>query len=521
MAWLVPKQTVVGNLIGPATVVGTIGIPPMVVAGNITGPTTIVGTVGIPPMVVAGNLYQPNTIAGTVGIPTQQVSGGLFAPIPILIQGTIVIPSMNPPDVIDVDMVGGAQTTAVSAPLVFGGHWDVEASGGGIVASGETAQGGALGSGAAAHDNLIPNRLQAVGLGGALGSGAATASSFRPGFYSTLTLISAQLTAETDYIKGDLPLVQSSIDAPPTRIAVIDARLTRVQASAVGGASEIAGTLPLIYAEVTAIAGAEGEIDVTLPTVAASIQGIVGATVTINARLPRSTAALTGQSSPPATIDASLPALNAKLNGHAGAAATINSVLPLPTAAITAGVGGFGTINAELPRVTAQLAIKAGLLTQQIVMVVNTETNAVSTYENYQFNSFCELAGVYYGAGPQGVSQLDVGDDDGLGVPIPAEITTGLLDLGEGYQKRVIDAYMALRTSDELALTVSVDEETFFDPVTRPIPTYARFDLVQRKVAIPKGLRGRVWQFSVSNTTGGDFEFGHLGLNLSTSPRRI
>jgi hypothetical protein len=113
--------------------------------------------------------------------------------------------------------------------------------------------------------------------------------------------------------------------------------------------------------------------------------------------------------------------------------------------------------------------------------------------------------------------RLDVGNDD-AGVPISAGFATGLLDFKDPHQKRMTDAYMTLRTAGDLTLTLTVDEAA---PVNVTLSAQARTGLVQRRVAIPQGLRGKAWQFALNNTNGADFDFGQLGLNVAPSTRRI
>lgn len=155
-----------------------------------------------------------------------------------------------------------------------------------------------------------------------------------------------------------------------------------------------------------------------------------------------------------------------------------------------------------------------------MIIVVNTHTAAVGHYEQYPFNSYCEIDGMYFGAGQGGLYQLDVGNTDD-GVQIDAGLQTGYMNFKDTRQKRVENAYLTIRNEGELLLTTTIDDGARSPTSTMTIPNYAVPELTSRRVIIPKGLRGEAWQFELTNTAGAMFDFGHLGLLLAPSSRHI
>jgi hypothetical protein len=219
-----------------------------------------------------------------------------------------------------------------------------------------------------------------------------------------------------------------------------------------------------------------------------------------------------------ATVSVITPRIAASVQCNGGSHGAIATSLPKINAALNAGFGAVGTISAKLPKVIAAITVLAQATEQQLVMVLNTHNNALSTYQNYPFNSFCSLGGVYYGAGPNGFSQLDVPTATDDAAPVAAGLSFGMLDFKEPKLKRISDAYMTLRTAGNLTLTITVDEGI---PVILTMTAQQFATFIQRRIITPKGLVGKSWQFAINNQNGAAFDFGQLGFNTAVSARRI
>jgi hypothetical protein len=331
-----------------------------------------------------------------------------------------------------------------------------------------------------------------------------------------LPLITAAITVNEQTIATALPLITAEITAYDTAGNSLAAPLTVLGSAITGGVHAIDTQLPLVGSALSAYAGTTATLAARLTVISADITGLPGGIGTIDAALPRISATSTGFTGYIATISTSLPAVGADLSSYAGHSAVLATTLPLINAALDAGFGATGTISAALPAITAAITVLAQATTQELVMVVGTRNNAVSTYEDYPFNSFCELNGVYYGAGPDGLYQLDTGDLDGAAA-ISAGLGTGLMDLGDPHLKRIYDAYMTLRTAGDLTFTITVDEGT---PVILTMNAQQFATFIQRRVVTPKGLLGKSWKFEINNVDGSDFDFGHLGFNIAVGSRR-
>lgn len=153
-------------------------------------------------------------------------------------------------------------------------------------------------------------------------------------------------------------------------------------------------------------------------------------------------------------------------------------------------------------------------------LVVNTHTSAISTYEEYPFNSYCEVDGVYFGASATGLYRLDKGNND-AGQSINAGVGTGIMDLGSPMLKRLLDASATMRSDGGIRLTINVDEAARHAAVTLPMIPRASSGLVKYRGTVPKGLRGKAWQFELENVNGDQFEFAELSIASMPVLRRV
>lgn len=153
----------------------------------------------------------------------------------------------------------------------------------------------------------------------------------------------------------------------------------------------------------------------------------------------------------------------------------------------------------------------------RLTHVMNTQTTAVTTFDNYEYNSFAKFGGRYLAAGPSGLHIVDLGDKD-LAANINAAFKTGQIDFGSPQLKRMSDFYVAMRSAGDISINVSTDETGAYDYLIEPFGVET---LKQRRVLIGKGMRGRYWQFELSNVGGGDFDFDAYSALVADTSRRV
>jgi hypothetical protein len=130
---------------------------------------------------------------------------------------------------------------------------------------------------------------------------------------------------------------------------------------------------------------------------------------------------------------------------------------------------------------------------------VNTSNFAVTKYTRYNFNSFMEVNGNYFGAGSDGLYYLEGADD--AGTQLDAAARTGIFDFGTNKQKRIPRAYVGIRGDGRLLLKTVTNEDTVrwyeVQNVRRTIHSH--------RVKLGRGVKAAYWQFELSNEMDGSF----------------
>jgi len=152
--------------------------------------------------------------------------------------------------------------------------------------------------------------------------------------------------------------------------------------------------------------------------------------------------------------------------------------------------------------------------------VTNSVTFTVTEFNNYEFNSFARIGGVYYGASDMGLCQLDVDDVDqtDIATPVAAQFATGKWDFKSVQLKRMTDMYIGFRTDGVLELDIQVDEG---DVYTYALDPHGVTVLHQRRAPTGKGLRGKYWKFWLRNDSGCMFDIDTVDAAVIDVSRRI
>lgn len=148
--------------------------------------------------------------------------------------------------------------------------------------------------------------------------------------------------------------------------------------------------------------------------------------------------------------------------------------------------------------------------------VVNANTNAVVKYHNFNFNSYANLNGKYYGIMDDGIYELDGDTDDGAA--IAASVTLGKQDFSSEMLKQMQCVYIGTHSNGNLILKVMTDSGAVnYYTMTGQVSG----DIQTNRVIIGKGLRSRYWQFELTNVSGGDLTFDSISFHPVEISRRI
>ena len=152
--------------------------------------------------------------------------------------------------------------------------------------------------------------------------------------------------------------------------------------------------------------------------------------------------------------------------------------------------------------------------------VMNTDgERPLSEYQGFNFNSFAEIGGRYYGAADDGLYLLEGTDD--AGTPIDASIKTMMIDFGSAQQKRVQAAYLGYTASGKLLLKVRAVDGGELKEYWYEAQDLSAQAPREQMVRIGRGLRSRYWQFELVNVDGADFELDAFELYPVVLNRRV
>jgi hypothetical protein len=210
-----------------------------------------------------------------------------------------------------------------------------------------------------------------------------------------------------------------------------------------------------------------------------------------------------------------------------GQAWVINALASAPIANIIF-VGSSLPFNIAA-RVSAPIAeiIFNNNLAVNIVMAMNLKNKLVSFYENYNFNSACQLLadGKCLACGSDGIYLLD-GDDDN-GEEIDAFVDLVSSDFGVSNIKMIPELQINFSGNGPLQVSAAIDQDTEFDdPDTEimgpyPTPSPQGNKISTKKVTLPKGKEGGHWQFKIGNTNGSTFNIREITIPVSISRKRM
>lgn len=148
--------------------------------------------------------------------------------------------------------------------------------------------------------------------------------------------------------------------------------------------------------------------------------------------------------------------------------------------------------------------------------VMNTTNNAVTEYTGFRFNSFAQIAGSYYGAGPDGLYRLDGSTDAGSNINWQAR--TGQIDDKQVGLKRLPEVVMGLRASGPVRVRVYPDDDRYYDYM---LPNVKTTTIRQQRVKVGKGMKARWFAVELQGVANAAMEMDSMQLNMTPTTRRI
>lgn len=231
--------------------------------------------------------------------------------------------------------------------------------------------------------------------------------------------------------------------------------------------------------------------------------------------VPAPDVSFTGTTTQTASFDLTIP-VSASFTGQTGRALELDAELPALDASFTGAVRVSGTISVELSNVEASFSQGTQTTTVVTTLVLNVENMALSSYSGYSFESYAYFNGVYLGANSSGIFSLTGNTDDGTA--IVARARTGKTDMGDTHYKRVDRAYVGYTTEGTLQVKASADDGEDYEYDLMPT---GKTGIHNTRAMVGRGLKGRYFQFEVTNNDGSYFEVDSLEVHPLVLTRRV
>lgn len=188
------------------------------------------------------------------------------------------------------------------------------------------------------------------------------------------------------------------------------------------------------------------------------------------------------------------------------------------------------TVNSQALLQSTAVADEVILMKQPglVAWVMNTDTGAVSWYDNWAFTSMAVVGDKVFAAGPDGLHVLG-GERDGDEL-IDARVQFGFTEFG-GYdrsgapkpneqKKRAHALWFGYHADGELSAKV----ETYgqgYGPFAYAMAPRAADQPRNNRIVPGKGLNARYWRIDIENTNGCAFEVHSLAAEMAANTRRL
>lgn len=310
-----------------------------------------------------------------------------------------------------------------------------------------------------------------------------------------------------------LPLFEASATVYVGRVLTAEVTLPMMQLEASSGAS-VTATIPLCELSSTIIVGGVVTSDITMPAIAAEI--------TVQHK----------QSS----VDITMPMVQVSSNVLQGGLLDITLALPFITDVISVLGGQVGTVSASLPMMeleaslygevsaTAELTLPREVVAAEMygvyaetyrTLAVNVETEAISTYVGYGYNSFAKIGDSYFAASSTGIYEL-VGDTDTT-AEIEAAIVLKNDNFGDSRMSRIVAVYLSADVSDDMRIGITTNGNVY----VYEVPANGERGLVSRRIDTVRGEKAVYWQTTLQNVGGADFSISAVEPLVKKMGRRI
>ena len=153
-----------------------------------------------------------------------------------------------------------------------------------------------------------------------------------------------------------------------------------------------------------------------------------------------------------------------------------------------------------------------------VAWVINVDTKAHSTYDNFLVTSQGTFNGVELVAMADGLFEL-TGDDD-AGTDIDAKVYWAPSALGTSKQKKSRSAFVNIRAGGEDFKLVAFTDETEKRIYGQDMTGFPE-NMHRKRVEFTRNLEGQTWQYGIENTDGSRITLSDIEIEYVPGKRRL
>lgn len=269
--------------------------------------------------------------------------------------------------------------------------------------------------------------------------------------------------------------------------------------------------LPILGVEMSGYASAEGVLDITIPRPLVKFTGQQEISGVLNILLPRREFVASGVINENGVLNITIPTVS--FSGSVESEIGIGLTVEIPM--IRVHMDGYSSVEGDLDITIPMILFhmeQSAEAADYLTMVMNIRNKALTTFDNYNFNSMCAFGGRHFGATGANIFDLDTGDKDN-GVPIEWNFKTGYLDLEQKSKKKLVQAWTSYKTDGDIKFTLVQPDGGQYEYILQGIDTTE----TGLRVKFGKGIKTKYVALNISNIDGSSIDLDELKLHLATS----
>lgn len=270
--------------------------------------------------------------------------------------------------------------------------------------------------------------------------------------------------------------------------------------------------IPLFTFEAEGYPSTLGIANVSFPSIHLSATGDVSVIGTLEKQFRAFTLSAAGYLDAVGTASLEFPLMSLSARAIAGIIGNLEKNLPVFT---LSGVGTFSNVGTFAKSFPVFSITGIGLAASYLAMVLNLNNQALTLYQNYEFNSLCRFNDKHFGATDTNIYDLDTGATD-AGDLIDWNMRTGYVDLEQKKKKRMREAWLSYTSDGDVLVTViQPDGEEHEYMLSGVYETDTGL-----KLKFGKGIRSKYVALDIESVNGSTITLDVLKLQLEKAGAR-